>query len=98
MALEVFWTEEAILSYNKIIDYLGEKWSEKEVANFINTLNNTLAQLVIGNVSFRKSNKKNYHEVLISKHNLLIYRIVNDRVELILFWDTRQNPKTKKTG
>jgi plasmid stabilization system protein ParE len=35
MALKVFWTKRAEKSFDKIIDYLREEWSEKEVKNFV---------------------------------------------------------------
>jgi hypothetical protein len=95
MALKIFWTEDALLSYNKVIDYLIENWTEREIHNFTETLAKKLRLLTSGNVTFKSSVKKSYHEVLITKHNLLIYRIKPDHIELILFWDTRQNPRKK---
>ncbi|MDP1727310.1 MAG: type II toxin-antitoxin system RelE/ParE family toxin [Bacteroidota bacterium] len=96
MAVKIFWTEEAISSYDKVIDYLEENWTEKEIAHFTENVANVLALLSEGNVQFRSSIKKNYHEALINKQNLLIYRIKPDQIELIMFWDTRKNPKKKK--
>jgi hypothetical protein len=96
MALKIFWTEEAISSYNKVIDYLIEYWTEREVVKFTDALTKKLGLLTSENVTFKSSVKKSYHEILITKHNLLIYRIKPEHVELILFWDTRQNPKKKK--
>ncbi len=45
---------------------------------------------------FRKTNKKNVREALVTEHNLLVYKIYPDHISLITFWDTRQNPKKKK--
>lgn len=96
MALKIFWTEAAITSYNNVIDYLSKSWTEKEIDNFTKTLVSKLELLAIGNVTFRSSSKKRFNELLITKHNLLIYRIKPEHIELILFWDTRQNPRKKK--
>jgi hypothetical protein len=96
MALKIFWTEEAIFSYNKVIDYLIDNWTEREVVKFTDALTKKLTLLSSGNVTFKSSIKKSYHETLITKHNLLIYRVKPEHVELILFWDTRQNPLKKK--
>ncbi len=35
MALEIVWTKRAISGYDRIINYLTENWSDKEVKNFI---------------------------------------------------------------
>ncbi len=96
MALEINWTDEAIESYNNVVTYLSENWSEKVVDRFILEVKDILKLIKTGKVKFRHSAKKNIHEILITKHNLLLYRIYPDRVDLILFWDTRQNPKKKK--
>jgi len=45
---------------------------------------------------FRETNIANVHEALVTPHNLLIYKIYPKRIDLITFWDTRQNPKKKK--
>jgi hypothetical protein len=35
------------------------------------------------------------YEALITKHNLLLFRIEGNRIELLTFFDTRQNPNKK---
>ncbi len=95
MALKIFWTSEAISSYDMVIDYLAENWSEKEINNFAENVSRILDLLAKGNVKFKSSVKKNYHEVLIDKRNQLIYRINNNHIELITFWGTRSNPRKK---
>ncbi len=92
---KIIWSAKAIDSFNKIIEYLEENWTEKQILSFTEKTDKTLQFLISGKIKFRTSGKKNVHEVLITKHNLLIYRIEKDSVELLLFYDTRQNPKKK---
>ena len=96
MALEIYWTQEAIDSFNKIIDYLETNWTELEVNEFIDTFKRKLSLLEKDNVLFKNSIKRGYREIFITKHNSLIYRVRNNKLELILIWDTRQNPKKKR--
>jgi plasmid stabilization system protein ParE len=35
MALELVWTKRAIQGFDKIVHYLEENWTDKEVRNFI---------------------------------------------------------------
>lgn len=35
MALALVWTKRAIQGYDKIVNYLEQHWTEKEVRNFI---------------------------------------------------------------
>lgn len=96
MAKEISWTQESIDTFNKIIEYLEAKWTPRDVENFV-----TSADIVVKFISenpkmFRKTNKKNIREALVTPHNLMIYKIDGEKIDIITFWDTRQNPKKKK--
>jgi hypothetical protein len=64
--------------------------------DLISNTENVPKQIESGTVNFKSSGKKGIHQVLITKHNLLIYRLNKDRIELLVFYDTRQHPKKKK--
>lgn len=96
MAKEVIWSKRAIRSFDRIIDYLQVKWTEKEIVTLISNTNKVINQISTGVVQFRASNQLKIHEVLITKHNLLIYRVSSERIELLVFYDTRQHPKKKR--
>jgi plasmid stabilization system protein ParE len=96
MALKIEWAPEAISSHNSIIDYLTQKWTEREADRFAEKVNATLRILATGKVRFRYSAKKNIYEVLVSKQNLLVYRMNAESIQLLAFFDTRQHPKKKK--
>ena len=36
MALKILWTHQAEKGYDDIINYLAEKWTDREIQNFIN--------------------------------------------------------------
>lgn len=97
MAYKIIWSPEAINLFDKIILYLSENWSSKEVGNFIADVEHTISLLEKNPFLFRGSSKENVHEALITKHNLLLYQINEDdhNVELLSFWDNRKNPKKK---
>lgn len=42
---EILWTDSAKITFSKIIDYLRQEWSEKEVEKFINRLEEMLGFL-----------------------------------------------------
>ena len=33
---EILWTDSAKISYNKIVNYLSQEWTEREVGKFVN--------------------------------------------------------------
>ncbi|HLG35761.1 MAG TPA: type II toxin-antitoxin system RelE/ParE family toxin [Bacteroidia bacterium] len=96
MALSITWTEEAERTFAVIIKYLLEHWTEKEVRHFISETNRVIAHITVTPRMFRRSARKNIHEGLITRHCLLIYRVRKNKIELLSFFDTRQNPKKKQ--
>ncbi|TNE81311.1 MAG: type II toxin-antitoxin system RelE/ParE family toxin [Bacteroidetes bacterium] len=95
MAKEVVWSRQADKKFDQIIAYLRKDWSDKEVVSFVRSTYRIIELLEMGNIAFRSSSKRGIREVLITKHNLLIYRESEDRIELVTFYDTRQHPKKK---
>jgi plasmid stabilization system protein ParE len=96
MAKEIKWTQDAVITFEKVVTYLQESWSAKEIAHFIEATEKMLHLIPENPKMFRRSKKSKTHEALITKHNLLLYRVKVSRIELITFWDTRQNPRKKK--
>lgn len=97
MAFKIVWSKEAEDTFEEIISYLEIKWTEKEIEKFVSETSKIVSILKKNPFLFRGSDKAKIFEVLIGKQNLLIYQINESekRVELLSFWDTRQNPKSK---
>lgn len=95
MAKEIKWSPEAEATFERVVQYLQRRWTDKEVANFVSATEKVLAFISNNPLLFRKSSKKSIHEALITVHNLLLYRVKSKHIELITFFDTRQYP-TKK--
>jgi plasmid stabilization system protein ParE len=96
MAKEIKWTPEAEETYDKVIEYLERVWTPKEISHFIVHTEKVLHFISENPLLFRKSNKRNIHEALITPHNLLLFRVKPHQIELITFFDTRQDPKKKR--
>jgi plasmid stabilization system protein ParE len=96
MAKEIRWSQESIGAFSKIIKYLGEHWSQKEIEDLINATE-IITKLISENPEmFRKGKRKNVREALVTPHNLMIYKIYKKRIDIITFWDTRKNPRKKR--
>jgi plasmid stabilization system protein ParE len=96
VALEIVWTLEAEKKFENIIDYLLKVWSEKEVIQFVETTDKVANFISEYPRMFRKTDKRNVYEALITKQNLMVYKVFRNRIVIITFWDTRQDPKKKK--
>ena len=92
----VFWSETAKLDYWKNIDYLLENWTTSEAKQFITQVDEVLHLLGKGCFEFESTNYKNVFRVVISKQITLFYRINQNQIELLRFWNNYQNPKKLK--
>ena len=95
VALDIFWTDSAKKSFNKIIEYLGANWTEREVRNFFNEtlylLSNIKSQPEMCRPSLKR---KNVRIGIINKHTQLVYHYQPRKKEIVilLFWNFKQNP------
>ncbi len=95
MALTIKWTKRARETFADIIEYLEENWTEREIKNFIAETNKVIGHITIMPLMFRRSSKKEVHEAVIVPQCILIYRIKKKEIQLLAFFDTKQNPKKK---
>jgi plasmid stabilization system protein ParE len=95
MAKKIVWTPEAEESHDGVIAYLEENWTRKEVKHFLVRVGAILEHIMEHPFLYRASGKEDVREALITKHTLLLYRIVEDHIYLVYFWDTRKNPTRK---
>lgn len=97
MALRIHWTKRAEKTFDKVVVYLSKEWSEKEVQNFVRKTHNIIGHLSEKPRMFPASKKINVHTALITKQNSLLYKIIgNEQIDLLFFWDNRQNPNKLK--
>ena len=94
MVKKIIWTDLAIERYRQIIDYLLSNWSEQEALKFIQIVNQKLALLSRLPFLGRQSTTNNLiRQILLTKHNRLIYKIETNRIILLEIFDTRQKEK-----
>lgn len=96
MPYRIIWRPRARIRFQHIVTYLEDNYGAKDVENFKELVKQVVNQIEQNPVQFKKSIRKNIHEALITKHNLLLYRVLNeDTVELLVIFDTRQHPRKK---
>jgi len=85
------WSPQVKIDYWKNIEYLEINWTENEVTNFINTVDKNLKLLLSGIPIYRKTDYRNIFSVPILKQITLFYRIQNDEIQLLRFWNNYQD-------
>jgi plasmid stabilization system protein ParE len=91
---KILWNQSALDDYHSNIQYLQEKWTDKEAINFIEEVEALLLLLKQGIGVFKESGYKSIKECIVNKHIVLYYReLPENTVELLRFWNTHQDKK-----
>ena len=94
--MTISWTPKARSSYAEVLSYLEKTWTEKEIKNFINKVDQLLNQIEQNPEMFEESKRmKNIRKGFISRYYTLYYRIKprSKELQLLVFWDNRMNPE-----
>ena len=96
MAKKIVWTKRASSNFNKIIEFLADKWGEKVTTNFVKRAYGIIELLseqpTLGSLERPKENIRGFP---ITKHNRLFYRITGTELILLNFFDARSGKKKK---
>lgn len=95
MDFKIIWSSEAITDLEKIVSYLQVNWTTKVLNNFSRSLKDKLQTLKKFPLSGIASDKKHFRKKLITKHSYLVYKVMENRVQILFITDTRQNTNTK---
>lgn len=89
--MTIHWSELAKIDYWKNIEYLEKEWTLNEVYSFMDKVNEIIELLSKNNVAFKPSLYKNTFQVTVLKQITLYYRIENNKIELLRFWNNYQD-------
>jgi len=95
----VFWSDEAKIKFEDIIEYLLYKWTEKEVKDFVSRTTITITNLKIFPLIWQHSNqRKNIRRAVINKNVVLFYKYSRsqNKIELITLRNTKRKPQKYK--
>ncbi|MFN3754099.1 type II toxin-antitoxin system RelE/ParE family toxin [Flavobacterium sp.] len=94
---KILWTDFALKELEKTIEYLEENWTEKELKNLAENIEEKLALISRNPNLFQTSDyKKEIRRIVILTYNTLYYRVTNEQIEIISFFSNRQNPRKRK--
>jgi plasmid stabilization system protein ParE len=99
MALTLIWSPQAMASFDEIIEYLNENWTENEVKKFVQKSNSIIENICLNPSMYQESEIKKYqHKAFIFKPVSLIYRYKprKQEIELITFWNNSREQKINR--
>ena len=92
MTLEIILTPHAKDTLISIVSFIQQKWGNKSAEKFIERTYKTLETVAQQPYIFKVYQVNNVRKGLITKHTSVVYRVLNDRIEVLFFWDNRQDP------
>ncbi len=92
MARSVTWSPAAKRSYYQILEYLEKNWTQKELSAFINRTEEAIGHICDNPQLYPYSKESDTHKCVLVKQVTLFYRKQGSAIELLVFWDSRQDP------
>ncbi len=87
--MKIVWSKETLENYLKVLDYLLENWTIKEIERFENNFDELIERLKSHKEICPKSKLLNFRKCKIDENNSLIYQEVNHTIFLITIIDNR---------
>lgn len=94
MTWKIIWSPQSKDDYAELLKYVESNFGLDAALKLLDETDAVLDGIVIFPMMFPASEKrKNIRQAVITKHTKLIYRIEVEEIQLLHFWDTRQNPE-----
>jgi len=94
---KLFWTDEAIQNLENILDYISQKWNEKEVLNFKKALSKQIKIIEKYPLIFPLSKYDlRLRKAVLSKQTIVFYEVRDHFIYIVYLFNTIQNPEKIK--
>ena len=96
---DILWSKESKFQFDRIVLYLRDKWTEKEVKKFASQIKNFERIVVKFPEIYAESKKKvGLRRAVLSKHNSVIYKVDwgKSLIRVYTIFDNRQHPDKLK--
>jgi plasmid stabilization system protein ParE len=94
----ISWSQKARESASEILIYIYLEFGSKASIKFLQSIERTTKVLEHNSFAGRIESlligsKYEYRSLVVNKINKLVYRIDNDTIVIVAYWDTRREPK-----
>ena len=96
MKVDISWSDEATSTFMGILGYLEDCWTQREVDNFIDRVEEVTDMISKNPMQYPKSKSKGVYRAVVSKQTSLYYYYGLGEVVLLSFEDNRRDPKKLK--
>ncbi|PCE62852.1 type II toxin-antitoxin system RelE/ParE family toxin [Sediminicola luteus] len=91
--MKVVWTQKAESSFVGIVEYLEVMWDVNIAVRFVDNVDQTIASIRKNPEMFKISDYDRVSRAaFITKHTTMFYRVLEDIIEIELFWGNFDDP------
>ncbi len=90
--MRIAWSDEAVADYHQNIDYLLTRWTETSAITFIEEVDAVLEIIKNQPDIYPLSDYRSVRRAVIRKQITLFYKVEDDVIYLVRFWNTYQDP------
>ncbi|TRX38103.1 hypothetical protein FNW52_04160 [Flavobacterium sp. ZT3R18] len=87
--MEIVWSKTSLETFFKVVDYLFEHWTLTEIESFEKNVDDLLEKISVNIELCPQSKIFGYRKCIIDNQNALVYSIINNKISLVTFIDTR---------
>lgn len=96
--MRVRWNDESKKRLRQTAQYIRKVFGDKAKEEFLQEVKHTNTLLGqnphLGPLeAFLSDLPSMYRSIVVCHHNKIVYRLVDDHIEVVAFWDTRREPK-----
>ena len=90
----IHWSKLAEITFSEEMDFIFEKWNQKEVDKFGLLVQNCLQSITKNKKIGKNESENQVYSFVISKQTTIYFKIseIELRIDLILFWNNKKNP------
>jgi plasmid stabilization system protein ParE len=94
--MQVVWSDDALIDYNQNIDYLLKEWSERVASEFVEDVEATIELINDFPELYPLTEYLGVRRAVVRKQITLFFKIKDEKIYLIRFWNNYQDPKKLK--
>ncbi|MEM6319909.1 MAG: type II toxin-antitoxin system RelE/ParE family toxin [Bacteroidota bacterium] len=95
MSLQVIWSPASKEEYAVILGFIEDNFGENAALKFLDKTDTVIDGIATFPSMFPPSKlRKDVRKAVITKHTSVYYRYNREEVQLLHFWDNRQNPES----
>jgi len=92
MKLEIILTPNGKETLLATVLFIKNKWGDKTAEKFVENTYRVLDTIAQQPYLFKAYQGNDVRKGLINKHTSVVYRVLQNRIEVLFFWDNRQEP------